>query len=155
MCRFKTSLPTHCALLRSKLFPRSPFSDVDESDQEFLNKESAHINPHASSSLLKTSSTNQSSSARPGMHMPSMPEHNAHAALNRSRSRSLSVSLLQDEEKQRRSVIEPRKDATRVLSREISMSRVFKNKSKPDQRTQGKLINIECLSNELLRITDI
>uniref|UniRef100_A0A8H7XWD1 DNA replication regulator Sld3 C-terminal domain-containing protein n=1 Tax=Psilocybe cubensis TaxID=181762 RepID=A0A8H7XWD1_PSICU len=111
---FKVQLPDLCTLLRSKVFPSSPFSD-DEDESEPQKRKSSSPAPR---SLSRAPSTSQTSS-------PSTSK----SILARSRSRSLSVSLAQEQkERERASSIPAKKPA---FTREISMSRVFKPKPKP------------------------
>ncbi|THH05192.1 hypothetical protein EW145_g4980 [Phellinidium pouzarii] len=115
---FKTELPNQCSLLRSKVFPTSPFSDADDSDAETL------LNSGKSS---RAGSRARSLSRKPTLsRLPSVAPDAGVSSLNRNRSRSLSITLAQDEASQRASFIEPK----RALSREVSMSRVFKEKHK-------------------------
>ncbi|KAL5513831.1 hypothetical protein ACEPAH_4232 [Sanghuangporus vaninii] len=112
---FKTELPEQCELLRSKLFPEQIVSDADESEAESL------LNGRASRAGSRAPSVPRVPHTRaPSMSRLTGPQ------LQRSRSRSLSVSLAQDEASQRACIVAPKQS----LSREVSMSRVFKEKPK-------------------------
>lgn len=105
---FKPQLPDLCTLLRSKVFPSSPFSDT-EGDGAL----SDTAEPQASTSRLPSPTA-------------SIPPRTTN--ILRSRSRSISVSLAQEQkERDRASTAPPKK---RILNREVSMSRVFKPKPK-------------------------
>lgn len=111
--RFKSLLPELCSLLRSKVFPNSPFSDIDTATTSRSSSPELLVVP----SLLISTSDLVSSTA-------------SSRSLSRVRSRSLSVSLAQEREERERSVsIGPGKK--RALNREVSMSRTFKPKPKP------------------------
>ncbi|KDR70955.1 hypothetical protein GALMADRAFT_144421 [Galerina marginata CBS 339.88] len=118
---FKAQSPELCSLLRSKVFPGSPFSDDDVSQASTSRVPSPEPVPRALSRAPSTSqlpSPTLSTSSRTTKLKP----------LARSRSRSLSVSLAREQkERERASNAPPKK---RVLNREISMSRVFKPKLK-------------------------
>ncbi|KAL5536204.1 hypothetical protein ACEPAF_25 [Sanghuangporus sanghuang] len=112
---FKTELPEQCELLRSKLFPEQIVSDAEESEAESL------LNGRASRAGSRAPSVPRVPHTRaPSMSRLTGPQ------LQRSRSRSLSVSLAQDEASQRACIVAPKQS----LSREVSMSRVFKEKPK-------------------------
>ncbi|KJA13217.1 hypothetical protein HYPSUDRAFT_209728 [Hypholoma sublateritium FD-334 SS-4] len=105
---FKPQLPDLCALLRSKVFPSSPFSDTE------------------GDGALSDTAEPQASTSRLPSPVASMPPRTAN--ILRSRSRSISVSLAQEQkERDRASTAPPKK---RILNREVSMSRVFKPKPK-------------------------
>lgn len=113
---FKTLLPDQCALLREKVFPSSPFSDDEVSDVESV--------IDGPKSRAGSRARSMSRGPNPLSRAPSVAPPGP--SLQRSRSRSLSVSLAQDEASQRANLIEPK----RAFSREVSMSLVFKEKSK-------------------------
>jgi hypothetical protein len=128
MSRFKTQLPTLCTLLRSKVFPASPFAD-DFSDAD---TETASRSP--SPELDPPQLDNLETSLGPSVPMLPNPEPRP---LSRARSRSLSISLAQEKEERERSVgVGPVKK--RLLNREVSMSRAFK----PKPRTTSKLAEV-------------
>ncbi|KAL5510943.1 hypothetical protein ACEPAG_4700 [Sanghuangporus baumii] len=112
---FKTGLPEQCELLRSKLFPEQIVSDAEESEAETL------LNGRSS----RAGSRAPSIPRVPHTRAPPMSRSSG-LQLQRSRSRSLSVSLAQDEASQRACIVAPKQS----LSREVSMSRVFKEKPK-------------------------
>ncbi|KAH7886504.1 hypothetical protein F5I97DRAFT_1807672 [Phlebopus sp. FC_14] len=112
--QFKSSLPDMCALLRSKVFPQSPFPE-NENDTDDPSRSPSPPTPpiqsmHSGTSHSKRAPSVQSTSA------DSIPE---------SRSRSLSVSLAHDASA-RRSNTTTSTSLKRALSREVSMSRAFK-----------------------------
>jgi hypothetical protein len=109
--RFKTQLPELCLLLRDKVFPNSPFSDNES---------------------LTGSPTSRSPSPSPNV------TRNRNKSLSdntlRPRSRSLSVSLAEDAQARRAGT----NKAKKALNREVSMSRVFKPKTKTKSNINGK-----------------
>ncbi|KAJ3502718.1 hypothetical protein NLJ89_g8759 [Agrocybe chaxingu] len=127
--QFKTTLPEACSLLRSKVFPSSPFSDDDSNTLP-----SRQPSPEPLIQARKSLSRAPSASRLPSPALSASSRTTAVSktsarALVRSRSRSLSVSLAQEqEERERANATQPKK---RILNREISMSRVFKPKTKP------------------------
>lgn len=111
--RFRNLLPDLCSLLRSKVFPHSPFSDHD-----------------SDGSTARASSPTEESQPKPKA-VSRAPSQGINAqsdarALARARSRSLSVSLAQEREQ---SAAAPTRK--RMGTREVSMSRIFKPKPKP------------------------
>ncbi|TCD65012.1 hypothetical protein EIP91_003333 [Steccherinum ochraceum] len=109
---FKMTLPSHCALLRSKVFPHSPFSD--DSDLE---------TPPSPKSKNKRMKTSVASSRR------ASPSARAAAPSRQlERSRSLSVTLEEERERSRSLSIGPANMRKRILTREVSMSTTFKPK---------------------------
>lgn len=125
MSRFKNQLPELCSLLRSKVFPASPFSD-DFSDADTVTA-SRSPSPEQDPPQLDHLETSLGSSTL-------LPPNHDPRPLSRARSRSLSVSLAQEKEERERSVgVGPSK--RRLLNREVSMSRAFK----PKPRTTSKL----------------
>ncbi|KDQ60238.1 hypothetical protein JAAARDRAFT_191643 [Jaapia argillacea MUCL 33604] len=105
---FKEKLPDQTSLLHSKLFPHSPFSDSSPS--------------HSRSSSPTTTTRSRSSSPHPH----TLPPRARGTSVSSSRSRSLSVSLM--DEQRERNVGVGAGAGKRVMSREVSMSRVFKTK---------------------------
>jgi hypothetical protein len=137
--RFKTQLPDACALLRSKVFPSSLFSD-DASNAST----SRHVSPEPElKPSKKPSGARVPSSSRfpsPALSTSSRTtitksKSDTHALI-RSRSRSLSVSLAQEKERERAASAAPQKK--RVLNREISMSRAFKPKPKDKDKATSE-----------------
>ncbi|KAH8110399.1 hypothetical protein DFH11DRAFT_785139 [Phellopilus nigrolimitatus] len=118
---FKAELPEQCALFRSKVFPTSPFSDAEDSDAETVLEGGAGSRAGSRARSLSRKAT-------------PVPDADRASSLIRSRSRSLSVTLAQDEASQRANFIEPK----RQLSREVSMTRSFKEKPKVRQRPKPK-----------------
>ncbi|KAJ3830319.1 hypothetical protein F5878DRAFT_523485 [Lentinula raphanica] len=144
---FKSVLPTLCTLLRSKVFPHSPFSD-DEDDHE--SQESGSPPPRPLKRTRQTTSdrgsviptrypspalsTTSNSSTREQKRNTS--HRDSHPSLQRERSRSLSVSLAEEaEEKQKAKNAVRGTSKARVLSREVSMT--FKTKSKTMDRANS------------------
>lgn len=135
--RFKTQLPGLCSLLRSKVFPDSPFSDTD----------TVTASRSPSPELLDPQPDTRKPSPGPSTSVPTSKSDSR--SLTRARSRSLSVSLAQErEERERSASIGPGKK--RLLNREVSMSRAFKPRPKgvsktvepapdPQAKTNGKL----------------
>lgn len=112
LLRFKSTLPRLCKLLRSKLFPHSPFSDTgnDTDANSPPTGSPGRLGSNIPRKGLKRSSSALSEIGDPG---------------SRQRSRSLSVSLAQDVST-KRSNSSTSTTLKRALSREVSMSRVFK-----------------------------
>jgi len=112
--RFKSKLPEQCTLLRSKLFPNSPFSDEPPSP-----------GPSTEKSISGSRSRHSSSTTAAG------PQSSG-ATKAPVRARSLSVSLAQEKEKERAASVGANQDKAlqRALTRQISMSRVWKGKDR-------------------------
>ncbi|KAJ3750912.1 hypothetical protein DFH05DRAFT_1567457 [Lentinula detonsa] len=151
---FESTLPTLCELLRSKVFPNSPFSDDEDEHQDspLTNAESPSSPPpqpplkrtrvatsdvvsevptRHTSPALSTTSTSSARDQKRGM---SHQDSRQRSALERNRSRSLSISLAEEaEEKHKAKKTVMGSNKGRVLSREVSMS--FKTKSKPLDKT--------------------
>ncbi|KAH8105099.1 hypothetical protein BXZ70DRAFT_919382 [Cristinia sonorae] len=121
---FKETLPSHCTLLRSKVFPHSPFSD----DSDTLSPPS----PKEQNKRIKASG---SSSRRTSPRPQSKPQ-----ARQLERSRSLSVTLEEERERSRSLSVGPANMRRRVLTREVSMTTAFKPKpsTSTDQPAVGK-----------------
>ncbi|KAF9476122.1 hypothetical protein BDN70DRAFT_772893, partial [Pholiota conissans] len=116
---FGSQLSEYCALLRSKLFPSSPFSDDEDEDMLAVKPSTEPVRP----AISRAPSTSRNPSPAPSS---TAIKPRAASGLIRSRSRSLSVSLAQEQqERERASAAPPKK---RILNREVSMSRVFKPK---------------------------
>lgn len=141
--RFKSKLPELCALFRTKVFPNSPFTDELSSDS-LSRSSSPMLVDNTSDSKVKPPQQRQGSSSNNPSHSrhlspaPSTTstshnhttERSASAPFPRSRSRSLSVSLAHDADTRRAgSVGVGAVTKRRALNREVSMSRVFKDKS--------------------------
>ncbi|KAG1790244.1 uncharacterized protein HD556DRAFT_1393737 [Suillus plorans] len=110
---FKSKLPEQCALLRSKLFPNSPFSDEPPSPGPSTEKSLHGSRSHHSSSAATGSQSGVATRAP-------------------ARTRSLSVSLAQEKEKERAASVGTTQDKAlqRALTRQISMSRTWKGKDR-------------------------
>ncbi|KAG6918752.1 hypothetical protein DXG01_011943 [Tephrocybe rancida] len=120
--QFEERLPDMCSLMRSKLFPNSPFSNSSGPSSPSSSRATSPDIPQP----LARGTTRQSSPAL------SSTSSKASRPLVRNRSRSLSVSLAQERIERERSVTAgPSKK--RILNREVSMSRAFKPKSRPVQ----------------------
>ena len=112
MYRFKALLPGHCDLLRSKVFPHSPFSDdTDTSSPPSPKQQNKRLKASASSSRKTSPQAREMSDGRP-----------------LERSRSLSVTLEEERERSRSLSVGPGNMRRRVLTREVSMSTQFKAK---------------------------
>ncbi|EGO02206.1 hypothetical protein SERLA73DRAFT_166687 [Serpula lacrymans var. lacrymans S7.3] len=135
--QFKHLLPEACALLRSKVFPNSPFSDDTSSA---ASRSPSPSNTSVEPRPFDPHSLGQRYRANPGGPLPdkssrhTSPSSRQHSDA-RSRSRSLSISLAQDADARRSGAATSGATIKRALSREISMSRVFKGK-----KTQEKVI---------------
>ncbi|KAF7354841.1 hypothetical protein MSAN_01398500 [Mycena sanguinolenta] len=100
--RFGGSLPAQIELLRSKIFPHSPFSDSSDSENGRATSPDIPTKRARGSSILEVKKT----TLEPA----------------RSRSRSLSVTLAEEREREREGSVGARKR----LNREVSMKRAFK-----------------------------
>ncbi|KAG2121911.1 hypothetical protein DEU56DRAFT_833174 [Suillus clintonianus] len=111
---FKSKLPEQCTLLRSKLFPNSPFSDEPPSP-----------GPSTEKILPGSRSRHSSSTTAAGL-------QSAVTTKALTRTRSLSVSLAQEKEKERAASVGATQDKAlqRALTRQISMSRAWKGKDR-------------------------
>ncbi|KAG1821058.1 uncharacterized protein BJ212DRAFT_1426765 [Suillus subaureus] len=111
---FKSKLPEQCTLLRSKLFPSSPFSDEPPSPGSSTEKSVPGSRSHHSSSTTAAGPQIGGTAKAP------------------VRTRSLSVSLAQEKEKERAASVGATQDKTlqRALTRQISMSRAWKGKDR-------------------------
>ncbi|KAG5732729.1 hypothetical protein E4T56_gene16704 [Termitomyces sp. T112] len=126
--QFEKQLPAMCSLMRSKLFPNSPFSDSSNPSSPSSSRASS---PDIAQPLARAS-TRQPSPAL------STTSTKAPQLLERNRSRSLSVSLAQERLERERSVTAgPLKK--RVLNREVSMSRAFRPKPRSIQEDPAKI----------------
>ena len=105
-----------CKLLRSKLFPHSPFAD-DANDIDPVSNRSPSPPARSSRATSKTSK-------KPPQRSSSVLSSTARSD-SRTRSRSLSVSLAQDATT-KKSNSGASTTLKRALSREVSMSRTFK-----------------------------
>ncbi|KAL0580530.1 hypothetical protein V5O48_001517 [Marasmius crinis-equi] len=154
--QFKLLLPEQCALLRSKVFPESPFTD-DEDDQ--ATQPAFPADPARSSSLEPrplakrartisnlavppSASTSNSRYPSPALSTTSsrIDSRQKHSSKNLEprkleRSRSLSISLAEEERERRRAAST---GPSRLLNREVSMSRSFKNIAKAKQQTSSE-----------------
>jgi len=105
-----------CKLLRSKLFPHSPFAD-DTNDIDPVSNRSPSPPARSSRATSKTSK-------KPPQRSSSVLSSTA-TSDSRTRSRSLSVSLAQDATSKKSNSVAST-TLKRALSREVSMSRTFK-----------------------------
>src|ERR1700728_705678 len=119
--RFKSNLRDLTALLRTKVFPHSPFSPPP-SPLRPRSPPSQHPSP-GSSRAVST--------------LPLVPSTRGGDPPIRSRSRSLSISLAQEQEQDANARAAARTTKKRVMNREVSMSRVFKGKA-PGVGEKGK-----------------
>ncbi|KAG2135199.1 uncharacterized protein EDB93DRAFT_1242585 [Suillus bovinus] len=112
---FKSKLPEQCTLLRSKLFPNSPFSNEPPSPGPSTEKSFPRSRSHHHSSSTTATGSQSGVTAR-------VP----------ARTRSLSVSLAQEKEKERAASVgaTQEKALQRALTRQISMSRTWKGKDR-------------------------
>ncbi|CAL1702895.1 unnamed protein product [Somion occarium] len=122
---FKSTLPSYCELLRSKVFPSSPFSDDSDFDG-FL-----PASDNMASKRLRASDS-RSSSRRQSPSQHSHPEASNDRIL--SRSRSLSQSLEKERERSRSVSVGPGNMKKPALTREVSMKTVFKGKAQEQAR---------------------
>ncbi|KAF8633203.1 hypothetical protein AX15_001471 [Amanita polypyramis BW_CC] len=127
--QFRPYLPDLCDLFHDKVFPAAPASDTnDEAVPDVKTQPDMRANSPAESELASVFS--HSVSAAPSVKR----KNDALGHTGRlSRSRSLSVSLQQERESQR-DATNQQKSKKRALNREVSMSRVFRAKSKGSTR---------------------
>src|ERR1700722_4255339 len=125
-CRFKSKLPDQCALLRSKVFPNTSFSDDDDGDDGQSHRSSRSASPANDAQRRHKELNNK-------RNKPALSRAASSASVARenfggspSRSRSLSVSLAQEADARRSASLGPK----RVLNREVSMSRKAKKPTK-------------------------
>ena len=133
--RFKFSLPSQCALLRSKIFTSSlPPDDYDSYERSSSSSESLNVHKHAKAS---------GSSRRQPPHMRT--DHSILDDRQLTRSGSLSLTLEQERERSRSVSIGPGNTRKRAIVREVSMTTAFKGKAKPrpkdnlQKRTTGAI----------------
>ena len=122
------------------MFPSSPFSDFEDSEDE----------------AEKVAKGSRAGSRAPSVHRKGGAlQREASVAsekeFKRHRSRSLSVSLAQDEANQRANVVESK----RTLSREISMSMAFKEKAKPRPKVNASHVSQHKKPKALPTIKDV
>lgn len=118
--RFGTTVSAQTALLRSKIFPHSPFSDSSDSEDERATSPDLPTTKRAPSVAASTSGP------RKTLEEPA-----------RSRSRSLSITLAQEREREQQregSVGAKRK----VLNREVSMKRAFKPRERDVKSSEAE-----------------
>ncbi|KAI5980728.1 hypothetical protein EDD15DRAFT_2186733 [Pisolithus albus] len=124
--QFNAMLPDMCKILRSKLFPPSPFADDDGNETDIASDLSS--SPVPSSKPFKTKplgKKKQKEHSKQDQHGSTSVSSCVAGSALRARSRSLSVSLAQDAST-RRSNSGTSTTLKRALSREVSMSRTFK-----------------------------
>lgn len=124
--QFNAMLPDMCKILRSKLFPPSPFADDDGNETDIASDLSS--SPVPSSKPFKTKplgKKKQKEHSKQNQHGSTSVSSCVAGSALRARSRSLSVSLAQDAST-RRSNSGTSTTLKRALSREVSMSRTFK-----------------------------
>jgi hypothetical protein len=133
--RFKPKLPELCALFRTKIFPNSPFSNdvssssLSRSSSPMLIDDNPDPNLKIPQKRVRSSSGASSDGRYPSPALPAAPGQSTSTSFSRVRSRSLSVSLAQDADTRRAgSVGAGVVTKKRALNREVSMSRVFKEK---------------------------
>ncbi|KAJ7066807.1 hypothetical protein B0H15DRAFT_759582, partial [Mycena belliarum] len=114
--RFGTTISAQTALLKSKIYPHSPFSDFSDTEDERATSPDAAATDRARS--VSVAPTERGSSV-------SAASRKTLAEPARSRSRSLSITLAQEREReqQREGSVGAKR---RVLNREVSMKRAFK-----------------------------
>lgn len=122
-----------CKLLRTKVFPNSPFSDHSDSS----------ITPPASPRLGKRLKLSTSAKPLRADNVSSQPQTSRQARaqailkLERVRSRSLSVSLEEERERSRSANIGSNRMRNKTLIREVSMTTVFKDKGKSKSKDKA------------------
>ncbi len=114
--RFRSYLPELCDLFHEKVFPTSPISDINDDDADIIMS-------------IRSQPSTRSNSPAEGDPNSTLSRSISTSSSSLSRSRSLSVSLQQERESQR-DATNQQKRKKRALNREVSMSRVFRAKSK-------------------------
>ncbi|KAG2337259.1 hypothetical protein BDR05DRAFT_1005205 [Suillus weaverae] len=111
---FKSKLPEQCTLLRSKLFPNSPFSDEIPSPGPSTEQSVSGPRSHHSSSTIAAGTQSRGTTRAP------------------VRTRSLTASLAEEKEKERAAIVGATQDKAfqRALTRQISMYRAWKGKDR-------------------------
>lgn len=143
------------------MFPDSPFSDGNSSDTQPRSSSPMQVDEDPDAVARPSLKRRRSSSITSNnSRFPSPALSNASAShktgadtsLARSRSRSLSVSLAQDADSRRAGSVGATKKP--VLNREVSMSRVFKEKPvrKEDDVKRGDLKKAKTISKTMLSI---
>uniref|UniRef100_A0A0W0FPN7 DNA replication regulator Sld3 C-terminal domain-containing protein n=1 Tax=Moniliophthora roreri TaxID=221103 RepID=A0A0W0FPN7_MONRR len=137
--QFNSILPESCELLRSKIFPNSPFTDTEDEDEISRPKSSDQVTRSSSPGAppppkrVRTDSiTSVTRHPSPALSTTSSRKSSSRPPEPRKleRTRSLSASL-REEELERRRAQSVGHSSRRVLNREISMSRSFKAKAQP------------------------
>ncbi|KAJ6621451.1 hypothetical protein B0H10DRAFT_987545 [Mycena sp. CBHHK59/15] len=123
--RFGATLPAQTALLRSKIFPHSPFSDSSDSE------DGRAASPDIPNSKRARSVAGPALSVSASAPVKSLGE------LSRSRSRSLSITLAQEREReqQREGSVGAKR---RVFNREVSMKRAFKPRERDAKTVEAE-----------------
>ncbi|CAK5267515.1 unnamed protein product [Mycena citricolor] len=125
--RFSSLLPEQTALLRSKIFPHSPFSDHSDTEDD---ERSASPEPSKAPKRARSSAIPEPVSSSSGSTLE---------APARARSRSHSIILAEEREReqqqQREGSVGARK---RVLTREVSMKRAFKPRERDTAEAQRR-----------------
>ena len=141
-------LPEVCKLLRTKVFPTSPFSEDSDATPTHKVSPGATVAPRSPTTtnltLKKSISRTSSFSLAPSFsrYNPSPTHPTAASLLTRSRSNTLSMSLAQEQEERSAAAAAAAEEQTRKrgrIHREVSMARVFKNKGKTKSRGLGVL----------------
>ncbi|KAG7097379.1 hypothetical protein E1B28_004729 [Marasmius oreades] len=139
--QFRSLLPEQCDLLRSKVFPQSPFTDDEDLETQTLRSSSPDSRPIKR--LRTTSNTAAPQSGAPNSRYLSPALSSTSSRIDREysskksgsrkleRSRSLSLSLAEEAEERRRAASTG--PSRRLLTREVSMNRSFKNVTKASQ----------------------
>ncbi|KAI6030901.1 hypothetical protein F5J12DRAFT_803771 [Pisolithus orientalis] len=133
--QFKTTFPDMCEILRSKVFPHSPFADDDYgSNTDVASNRSSSPAPVSKPSTSKTS--REKEGPKQNLHRSASVSSTTAGSDLGARSRSLSVSLAQDAST-RRSNSATSTTLKRALSREIPSHRLAPNAKKRVMNAQG------------------
>ncbi|KAJ7663892.1 hypothetical protein DFH06DRAFT_1087709 [Mycena polygramma] len=122
--RFAKTIPEQITLLRSKIFPNSPFSDSSDSEDG-----------RATSPDIPTKRARSVADPGPSTSAAPVPRKTLEEP-GRSRSRSLSVTLAEEREREQREGSVGTK--RRVLNREVSMKRAFKPRERDTSEADRK-----------------
>ncbi|KAJ7618982.1 hypothetical protein DFH06DRAFT_1362186 [Mycena polygramma] len=122
--RFAKTIPEQITLLRSKIFPNSPFSDSSDSEDG-----------RATSPDIPTKRARSVADPGPSTSAAPLPRKTLEEP-GRSRSRSLSVTLAEEREREQREGSVGTK--RRVLNREVSMKRAFKPRERDTSESDRK-----------------
>ncbi|KAF9266273.1 hypothetical protein L218DRAFT_1075244 [Marasmius fiardii PR-910] len=147
--QFRALLPEQCELLRSKVFPQSPFTDDEDEERTQIGRASSpDSRPIKRSRTLSNATELQTAASSSRYPSPALSSASSRVdpkckylskgseRRKLERSRSLSLSLAEEAEERRRAASSTG-PSRRLLAREVSMSRSFKHLAKAQQANAG------------------